>query len=118
MLLTTVNTAVFAPMPSASVRMAITVKPGDLRSMRSANLASCINVPINPPCHAQRTIRANAAGFSCSLVPQCLDWIYAGGAHRRHHARRNRHGYQDQRDASKRERLRGRNAVEQTRLQA
>ena len=32
---TTEKIAVFAPMPSASVKIATTVKPGDLRSMRS-----------------------------------------------------------------------------------
>ena len=34
--LTTLNTAVFAPMPSANVANATSVKPGDLRSVRTA----------------------------------------------------------------------------------
>ena len=36
----TLKIAVFAPIPSASVRMAIRVKPGDFRSWRSAKRRS------------------------------------------------------------------------------
>ena len=36
----TPKTTAFAPMPSAKVTMATAVKPGDLRSMRSANRTS------------------------------------------------------------------------------
>ena len=42
---TTVKTAVLAPIPSASVRMAMTAKPGCRRSMRSAYRTSCHNAP-------------------------------------------------------------------------
>src|SRR5947208_1241532 len=37
------NTAVFAPIPSASVSTAIKVNPGDFRSWRRANLRSFIS---------------------------------------------------------------------------
>src|SRR4029077_2054750 len=40
--LTMLNIAVFAPIPSASVRTATRVNPGDLRSWRRANLRSLI----------------------------------------------------------------------------
>jgi hypothetical protein len=39
---TTVNMAVFAPMPSASVRIASAAKPGRLMSIRSAWRRSCV----------------------------------------------------------------------------
>src|ERR687891_301122 len=38
--LTTLKMAVFAPIPSPSVRIATNVNPGDLRSWRKANLRS------------------------------------------------------------------------------
>jgi hypothetical protein len=39
--LTMLKIAVFAPMPSASVKIAITLKPGCFRSMRKAYRISC-----------------------------------------------------------------------------
>src|SRR5271156_711912 len=41
---TTVNIAVFAPMPNASVSTASAANPGDFRSIRKANLRSCPKV--------------------------------------------------------------------------
>ena len=41
--------AVLAPMPRASVRMAMAVKAGLLRSMRRLKRMSCQNVCIGPP---------------------------------------------------------------------
>jgi len=38
---TTLKIAVVAPMPNAIVKMAMAVKPGDLRSMRTAKRMSC-----------------------------------------------------------------------------
>src|SRR4029077_4000211 len=54
--LTMLNIAVFAPIPSASVRTATRVNPGDLRSWRRANLRSLILF-----C-AQRDYRIDAYG--------------------------------------------------------
>src|SRR5579863_170722 len=45
---TTEKMAVFAPMPSASVRMATTVNPGDLASLRRPYRRSCKNIWAEP----------------------------------------------------------------------
>src|SRR5713226_314141 len=61
---TTLNTAEVAPMPTASVRMATTAKPGFLASMRRAKRKSCSNVSIKgrPRC-------SRYASFVCSTPP-------------------------------------------------
>ncbi len=55
----TLKMALFAPIPSASVKIAIAVKPGALTSMRSENLRSCISL------RAQRLNRINVCSASC-----------------------------------------------------
>ena len=49
-----VKIAVFAPMPSASVRTAVTANPGDLRNCRNANFASASSDSSLGHCHASR----------------------------------------------------------------
>src|SRR5436305_12076872 len=81
--------AVFAPMPSASVRIAVRVKPGDLRSWRKANLRSFI-----------------------LFGPQCDDGIYAAGALRRPPTGGERDQREQDGDGDKRERIGSADAVE------
>src|SRR5215475_6053292 len=57
--LNVLNSAVFAPIPSASVTTAIDVNPGDLRSWRKANLRSFISF------FAQRLNRIDEGGAAC-----------------------------------------------------
>src|SRR4029077_18849166 len=60
---TTEKIAVFAPIPSARVRTATTVKPGDLRSWRNASFKSFM-----------------------SFGAQSVHWVDAGSSPRRDHA--------------------------------
>src|SRR5215467_12089476 len=57
--------AVFAPMPSASVRTATTVKPGALASIRNAYLKSCSSVLILASFVPQRDHRIHPRGPVC-----------------------------------------------------
>ena len=45
---TTVNIAVFAPMPNASVSTASAANPGELRNIRRPNLRSCQKLSMQP----------------------------------------------------------------------
>src|SRR5579863_3940522 len=56
--------AVFAPMPSARVRMAMAENPGFLRSMRKANRKSCNAVSMKGRPRSSRLV-----SFSCMLPP-------------------------------------------------
>src|SRR5207248_582327 len=52
---------VFAPMPSARVRIAIAVNPGCLDNIRAAKRISCNNEPILKLLRSQRDDRVNCA---------------------------------------------------------
>src|SRR5260370_14633650 len=54
--------AVFSPMPSASVRTAIKVNPGDLRSWRKANFRSATIILLHDPSVAQLNDAVSVAG--------------------------------------------------------
>src|SRR4051812_20816723 len=82
------NIAVFAPMPSASVRTATSVKPGDLPSWRKANLRSFM-----------------------SFSAQCLNGIDMRRAARRNQTSEQCRERQHDRGRAKQQRIVGRNLV-------
>src|SRR5579863_322186 len=59
----TLKMAVLAPIPRASVRTAMAVKPGFLNSIRTPNLRSW-NTPRNIDLHPQRQVRRNGDSSS------------------------------------------------------
>src|SRR4029077_11542851 len=80
--------AVFAPIPSASVRTATKVNPGDLRSWRKASFRSFM-----------------------SLGAERLDWIDMRGATRGHQTSEERRTHEHDRGRANRQRIVGRNLV-------
>ncbi len=58
---TTLKIAVFAPMPSASVRMATTVNAGARSSVRQAKVTSCLSSDIHSTRIAPRSRRASTS---------------------------------------------------------
>src|SRR5438093_936812 len=85
--LMTENSAVFAPMPSASVMIAIAVNPGLFRSTRKPKRRSCSRVSID------------------SLVAQRHHGIYLGGAPRGDVAGQQGHSSQKHRDSGEDRRI-------------
>jgi hypothetical protein len=61
--MTTLNTAVFAPMPMASVRMATAARPGEARSVRIAYRTSC---------HTLSTTDSHPTSRTWSLIASTL----------------------------------------------
>ena len=72
----TLKIAVFAPMPSASVRTAMKVKPGDLRSWRKAKRKSFIISLGNFHSYRSATMGSNPIPLSAAKLkaPFCPSW--------------------------------------------
>src|SRR5437763_647894 len=64
------KSAVLAPMPSASEKMATAVKPGLLRSVRIAYRKSCPSCSTHTPGRCARAI-----SFACSTPPNFLNAV-------------------------------------------
>ena len=68
---TTEKSAVFAPIPSASVRIATAVNPGDFARIRRPNRRSCINRSSAPQPHASRVTSRTNPTFPNSRRAAC-----------------------------------------------
>src|ERR1041385_7116940 len=90
---TTLKIAVLAPMPSASVTMAIKLNTGLRTIIRQPKRRSLINEDI-------KSVFLSAS--SALLVPQCLERLDAAGAPGREPARQQRCGQQQHRNANER----------------
>src|SRR5262245_23681944 len=78
--LTKLKIAAFAPMPTASVRIATAAKPGALRSVRNPYRMSCHNCDIQPPPDRIRidgTTRARLASGSLVLSERSTPVVLA-----------------------------------------